>query len=137
MTVLPLIEELSKNLDFDIIRTEFKSDEDHFGALAETTIAITQGTTAVFECSQLGIPQICLPINEEQLVVAKRFEEAGALRYLPIEEATKDSLGRILSEPIHDENMRQEMARKASEFSDTPGTSDIAQAILRLVKGVG
>lgn len=133
--IVPLIHALSKDLGFEIIQTEFKSAEDHFSSLSETSIAITQGTTGVFECSHLGIPQICLPINYEQLVVAKKFEEAGALKRIPVENVTKENLREALDEMISDRNLGEEMVEKAKKFASPPGTTDIARAVIEIVKG--
>jgi len=131
--VVPLVQKLSKDLGFQIMQTKFKSDREHFSALSETTIAITQGTTAVFECSQLGIPQLCLPLNEEQLVVARRFEEVGALALLPMVDVTEGSLRQALGNLVSDEGLRGEMVRKGKEFSSPPGTKDIARAIVEII----
>jgi hypothetical protein len=133
--IVPLIQALSKDLGFDIIQTEFKSAEDHFSSLSETTIAITQGTTGVFECSHLGVPQICLPINYEQLVVAKKFEEAGALRHIPVEKVTKENIQVALEEMISNQDLREQIAERARKFASPPGTKDIAKAILDIVEG--
>lgn len=132
--VVPFIKELAEDLDFEIIQIKFKSDQEYFSALSETTIAITQGAHAVFECSHLGVPQFCLPINEEQLVVAKRYEEAGGLKYLPFEEASRENIRRVLGEMVSGEGLWDEMVRKAQKFASPPGTKDIAKSIIDITR---
>ncbi|UCD92966.1 MAG: hypothetical protein JSV43_03380 [Methanobacteriota archaeon] len=133
--LIPLIRELAEDLGFEILETSFKSEQEYFNTLSQSSFAVTQGTTAVFECSQLGIPQVCLPINEEQLVVAKRFSEAGGLKYLPLQEASSVKLKELLVDVVADAGMRAEMARKAREFTCEPGQHAIAKAILKTVRG--
>ncbi|MFQ6060618.1 MAG: glycosyltransferase, partial [Thermoplasmata archaeon] len=134
-TVIPLVHELSRELDFEIIKRQFKSEKDHFSSLARTTIAITQGTNAIFECSHLGIPQVCLPINYEQLTVAKKFEEARALKCIPLEKVTKENLREALGEMVVDRALREKIVERARRFTTPPGTRDIAAAIIETVRG--
>lgn len=135
--IFPFIEDLSAELGFRVIETEFKSDEDYFSALSETTIVVTQGAHAVFECSHLGIPQLCLPINREQLVVARKLEENGALVAIPMSELTKDRLRSALDDMMKDQDLREDLARRAKDLATPPGNVDAAKAIMDLVEPRG
>ena len=130
--VVPIAEDIASSLDAEVVSPSFKSVSDYFTTLSETTVALTQGTTAVFECSHLSIPQLCLPINQEQLVVARKYEEAGALKCLPMDEATKESLGSALLELTSNQDLREKMATRAKEFAVPSGSEDIAKTIVRI-----
>ena len=96
--------------------------------MTRADIAIGASGSSAWERCCLGLPSVLVVLGDDQRLVARRLESAGAALLVETE-AFEDSLTAVLGALIADENLRRSVARKASEVTDGLGAQRVAEAI--------
>lgn len=100
--------------------------------LAHTDYFITHaGMGSVMEALHFGVPCICIPQMDEQVLTAHRLRElGGASAVLMKPEVTEESLRAALTELIQNPEYKQNAKAMAKEMQASGGCRRAAQAVI-------
>ena len=132
--IMAMVEKVKKDLPVRFIEPSFRDEKEYFSSILSATAVITQGTTVMFELCYLGIPQICIPFNKEQLLVAKKLSEMGIMKYIPLEKLVQEEFKKTVTEVINESIPRSDLRDKGRDFIQKSGAIDIAKAIVELAE---
>lgn len=109
--------------------------EDMAGLMSNADLAVGAAGTTSWERCTLGLPSLMLVIADNQELVARYLDQAGAAACLGRHETvTEEQLATQIRALATDSNRLDEMAKHAAALCDGRGTQRIMLALLRPVK---
>lgn len=123
---------LATRLGLEVAPREFVDTRTHVERLLRASVALTQGTTAMFECAFLGVPQVCVPWNEEQILVADALSRRGITVSVPAASIREETLERAVQEVVFDPVLAAERVERGRELVPASGV-DLASRTVLLV----
>ena len=98
--------------------------------MARADLAVTGGGTTLYELACVGLPAVAIEIADNQAVVCRRLDEAGAVFRLGRQgELTAADVAAGVRELIADGERRASMRREAMGLVDGRGAQRVAQAL--------
>ncbi len=113
--------------------TVLSSVTDMASLMADSDLAIGAAGSTSWERCALGVPTLLLILAQNQLLVAKRLEEAGGAMVMPIGANFVSVLENFLTYMTSDSGARQKMINIASRICDGRGTMRVADTIWKFV----
>ena len=99
--------------------------------MLEADLAIGSGGTTSWERCCMALPTILIILAENQALIGKNLDSAGATITYCNDINLENNLQRALNNMIHDKDKYAEMSYRAAEICDGKGASKVAQEILK------
>ena len=96
------------------------------------------GIGSVMEALYNGVPMMCIPQMDEQILTAKRAEELGVASSVMLKpEVTEEKLRQALLELMNDPKYTRNAKAMSQEMRTTGGCERAAQAVIDYVNSLG
>jgi UDP:flavonoid glycosyltransferase YjiC (YdhE family) len=102
--------------------------------LLESSAAIVHhgSVNCLMTAAAAGVPQLALPLNDEQIAVSRRLAASGAVTALPALAATVDEVTTAVKNLLHDEAQRDAAGRVRAEIDAHPSPAAVVATLEQL-----